>query len=56
MFTVLLFLVSFLVGKMADEAQYLVPHLWSQGRRIEAIGVAGFTTLLVVAVVVCSFL
>jgi hypothetical protein len=50
------FLVAILVGKRVGESQDLVPYLWSQGRRIEAIGVAGITTGLVVAVVVCSFL
>jgi hypothetical protein len=49
-------LVAILVGKRVGESQDLVPYLWSQGRRIEAIGVAGITTGLVVAVVVCSFL
>jgi len=57
MLKVLIFgILGFFVGKRVGESQDLVPYLWSQGRRIEAIGVAGITTGLVVAVVVCSFL
>jgi hypothetical protein len=56
MLKVLIFaILAYFVAKMVGEAQDLVPYLWSQGRRIEAIGVGFITILTVVLLMVCSF-